>query len=200
MGGLRELLREHEKGVLRAAHPRTPFQGEYHPPGDQHGNNPVYYRLQMCTTIISYVRGYFTEKPKNSWQFGVFYTLLKEKHGKKQAWNQTKKSEIMRENLFLVQCSLRTDLKACKRMQRVTCLSEAMLKNYGTIMHNLCILCNANDVHKYSIMLMTCTRCTTGTCKCKNNDIGILAKIMAHISFPCIYLMQRGKRWNMLWS
>ena len=30
--GLMELLREREKGVLRAAHPRTPFQGE-HPPG-----------------------------------------------------------------------------------------------------------------------------------------------------------------------
>ena len=34
MGGLRELLREREKGVLRAAHPCTPFQGEY-PPRDQ---------------------------------------------------------------------------------------------------------------------------------------------------------------------
>ena len=33
MGGLRELLRECEKGVLRAARPRTPFQGEY-PTGD----------------------------------------------------------------------------------------------------------------------------------------------------------------------
>ena len=30
-GGLRELLREREKGVLRAA--RTPFQGKYPPPG-----------------------------------------------------------------------------------------------------------------------------------------------------------------------
>ena len=29
---LRELLREREKGVLRAAHPCTPFDGEY-PPG-----------------------------------------------------------------------------------------------------------------------------------------------------------------------
>ena len=29
--GLKELLREHEKGVLRAAHSRTPFQGEYPP-------------------------------------------------------------------------------------------------------------------------------------------------------------------------
>ena len=32
-GGLRELLRELEKGVLRAAHPRTTFQGEYVHPG-----------------------------------------------------------------------------------------------------------------------------------------------------------------------
>ena len=30
-GGLRKLLREREKGVLRAARPRTPFQGEYPP-------------------------------------------------------------------------------------------------------------------------------------------------------------------------
>ena len=29
--GLRELLRDCEKGVLRAAHPRTHFQGEYPP-------------------------------------------------------------------------------------------------------------------------------------------------------------------------
>ena len=33
MGGLRELLREPEKGVLWAARPRTPFQVEY-PPGN----------------------------------------------------------------------------------------------------------------------------------------------------------------------
>ena len=32
--GLRELLREREKGVLRATRPRTPFQGEYPPPGN----------------------------------------------------------------------------------------------------------------------------------------------------------------------
>ena len=33
--GVRELLKEHEKGVLRAAHPRIPFQGEYPPPGSE---------------------------------------------------------------------------------------------------------------------------------------------------------------------
>ena len=32
MGVLGKLLREHEKGILRAARPLTPFQGEY-PPG-----------------------------------------------------------------------------------------------------------------------------------------------------------------------
>ena len=32
-GGLKELLRVRKKGVLRAARPRTPFQGEY-PPRD----------------------------------------------------------------------------------------------------------------------------------------------------------------------
>ena len=32
LGKFRELLREREKGVLRATRPRTPYQGEFPPP------------------------------------------------------------------------------------------------------------------------------------------------------------------------
>ena len=44
-GGLRELLREREKRVLRAAHPRTPFQGEY-PPDFEWAVNSLIHRSQ----------------------------------------------------------------------------------------------------------------------------------------------------------
>ena len=41
---MRELLRGREKGVLRAAHPRTPFQGEY--PPEQEGRK---WQILFCT-------------------------------------------------------------------------------------------------------------------------------------------------------
>ena len=54
--GLRELLREREKGVLRVARRHTPFQGEY-PLGWQYQliiNSCV---IHTSTTVIDY-RGY----------------------------------------------------------------------------------------------------------------------------------------------
>ena len=50
-GGLRELLREREKRVLRGAHPRTPFQGEY-PPGYSHTNPSQYLYLHKDAIFV----------------------------------------------------------------------------------------------------------------------------------------------------
>ena len=47
-GALKE-LKHAEKGVLRAAHPRTPFQGEY-PPG--FGTALSNYHHHMCTSRL----------------------------------------------------------------------------------------------------------------------------------------------------
>ena len=54
---LRELLREREKGVLRAAHPRTTFQGEY-PPGFPPGSVPgLEYHYCCMQDTVSYSPG-----------------------------------------------------------------------------------------------------------------------------------------------